>query len=556
MRFLSRNLTTCALLAVMSFSASLFGQVQDVTADKATMVILAPEGPVFAELRISVDGEAYRLWVTKFLASKTDIDRNGELTLAELELIPARLLLQTKARTALRCLQQSADDKNATNVSVDRFTTWLAGELSKSFDVTAAAIQASEAVRLASLIDQDGDGNVSREELADGTFSMRFRDLDDDQTFSASELMPFRDPRNQQAAITPDVANLPFVQLSDAASITRTADQLAKRYGNSRDGDSHSLPVATLRLPPDVVAAFDLDKDAQLSVEECRAMLKAPPFHLTAHILLSDRPNRSDLKFEIAEHAAGFCTATPEPRRKGRVKLIVDEMQIAVRARGGSATTRSFLTSFILQRFSVADGDKNGYVTEDEFSTIQQQLAQNQMTAQYADVDLNGDEMLFRDELKMFIERDAIATQSKIEVTIRQDGKTLFKLLDANVDRRLSQRELLEGFRALLEYDVNGDQRLSESELGTAYALNIGLGQVQSFRVDTMQTMGMEARSMDAILPGLSGLSGPDWFRRMDRNQDRDVSIREFLGPREIFDQLDRDHDGLLSASEAESLAQ
>ncbi|APZ95252.1 hypothetical protein [Fuerstiella marisgermanici] len=551
MRFLSRNLTPWTLLAVMSFSASVFGQVQDVTADKAAMVILAPEGPVFAELRISVDGEAYRLWVTKFLASKTDIDRNGELSLAELELIPARLLQQTKARTAQRCLQQSAGDKNATSVSVDRFTTWLAGELSKSFDVTAAAIQASEAVRLASLIDQDGDGNVSREELADGTFSMRFRDLDDDQTFSASELMPFRDPRNQQAAVTPDVANLPFVQLSDTASIARTADQLANRYG-----DSQSLPVANLRLPPDMVAAYDLDKDSKLSVEECRALLKAPPFHLTANILLSDRPNRSDLKFEISEHATAFCTATAEPRRKGRVKLIVDEMQIDVRARGGSATTRSFLTSFILQRFSVADGDKNGYVTEDEFSTIQQQLAQNQMTAQYADVDLNGDEMLFRDELKMFIERDAIATQSKIEVTIRQDGKTLFKLLDANVDRRLSQRELLEGFNALLEYDVNGDQRLSESELGTAYALNIGLGQAQSFRVDTMQTMGMEARSMDAILPGLSGLSGPDWFRRMDRNQDRDVSIREFLGPREIFDQLDRDHDGLLSASEAEALDQ
>ena len=343
----------------MLFCVSVFAQDQDVSADRATMVILAPEGPVFAELRISVDGEAYRLWVTKFLASKTDVDRNGELTLAELELIPARLLQQTKARNAKRCLKQFTSDKDAESVAVDKFTTWLAGELSKSFDVTAAAIQASEAVRLASLVDQNGDGNVSREELADGTYSMRFRDLDNDQTFSASELMPFRDPRNQQAAITPDVANLPFVQLSDAASIERTARQLVKRYG-----DATSLSVAKLRLAADVAAAFDTDKDEQLSSEECAAMLTSPSFHLTANILLSDRPNRSDLNFEISDHAAAFCTVRPETERGGRVKLIVDGMQIEVRARGGNAT-RSFLTSFILQYFSVADGYKNGYVTED-----------------------------------------------------------------------------------------------------------------------------------------------------------------------------------------------
>ncbi len=539
----------CLCVFLLSWcSANAWGQNANGTTDNAAMVILAPEGPVFAELQISVDGEAYRLWVATFLADKTDVNGDGELTLEELELIPARLLQQTKAKTAKRCLRQATGDKMAKSVDAETFTTWLAKELSKSFDVTAAAIQASEAVRLASLVDQNGDGHVSREELADGTYAMRFRDLDDDQTFSASELMPFRDPRNQRAAITPDVASLPFVQLGDTASIERTVQQLMARYG-----DSTALPIARLRLPTDATSVLDTNGDGRLQADECSAMLQSPVFHLTVGVLLSDRPNRSDLKFDIADYAADFCRVTPN--RRGRVKLGVDEMQIEVRARGGSEKTRSFLTSFILQRFSVADADKNGYVTDDEFPTIQQQLAQNQMAAQYTEVDLNGDEMLFRDELKMFIERDAIATQSKIEVTIRQDGKTLFKLLDGNVDRRLSQRELMEGFDVLLEYDVNGDQQLTESELGTAYALDIGLGQAQSFRVDTMQTMGMEGRSTDAILPGISGLSGPDWFRRMDRNQDRDVSVREFLGPIDVFDRLDVNNDGLLSASEAEVLA-
>src|SRR5262249_28497923 len=45
--------------------------------------------------------------------------------------------------------------------------------------------------------------------------------------------------------------------------------------------------------------------------------------------------------------------------------------------------------------------------------------------------------------------------------------------------------------------------------------------------------------------------TGPDWFRRMDRNRDGDVSRREFLGPREQFDRIDRDRDGLIDPDEA-----
>ena len=42
--------------------------------------------------------------------------------------------------------------------------------------------------------------------------------------------------------------------------------------------------------------------------------------------------------------------------------------------------------------------------------------------------------------------------------------------------------------------------------------------------------------------------AGPNWFRRMDRNRDGDVSRREFRGPKAQFDRLDRDKDGLIDA--------
>ena len=61
----------------------------------------------------------------------------------------------------------------------------------------------------------------------------------------------------------------------------------------------------------------------------------------------------------------------------------------------------------------------------------------------------------------------------------------------------------------------------------------------------------MQMGTGDAILPGTDALPGPEWFRRMDRNQDGDVSPREFPGTSEQFIQLDTDADRLISADEA-----
>ncbi|MBL8808786.1 MAG: hypothetical protein JNM43_01305, partial [Planctomycetaceae bacterium] len=151
-------------------------------------------------------------------------------------------------------------------------------------------------------------------------------------------------------------------------------------------------------------------------------------------------------------------------------------------------------------------------------------------------------------------EQAAIA--SRIEVTVEQDGKTLFDLLDENDDRRLTVREFRLGPEVLKQYDGNGDGRFAETELGTEYVLTIGLGRSEYARSEGMMS-GMQmipGQSPDAIIPGRDSLSGPEWFRRMDRNQDGDLSQREFLGTPEQFRKLDADNDLLINAEEAESV--
>ena len=163
--------------------------------------------------------------------------------------------------------------------------------------------------------------------------------------------------------------------------------------------------------------------------------------------------------------------------------------------------------------------------------------------------------MVTRDELFSFAQRDQMASASRIEVTVKQDGKTLFGLLDANQDRRLSAREVRTGTQVLKKYDLNGDGTFAETELGTEYVLTLGLGRSELRRsTGSMQMNPAQMGTGDAILPGTAGLSGPEWFRRMDRNQDGDVSPREFLGSPGNFQGIDTDQDQLITAAEADAV--
>jgi Ca2+-binding EF-hand superfamily protein len=514
--------------------------------DRATLVIMSPSGPTFADVRISIGNASYRQWVATFLARKLDADGDGQLSAVELDGIPPRLKEKTRIQSSEALLNAVAEEPGQQQVTCDQFAEWFANQLSRDFEVIAEAIQASDAVRLASLIDQNEDGRIAQDELAAAGRQLRFRDLDDDQTFSAAELMPFRDPRNQQAAVIPDVANLPFIQLTDPSSADRIVDRLLKRYG-----DGTSMDVATLRMS--AAQHREGNWSADVDAAQLKEFLLAPEFHMSINILLSDRSSASRIDATIAPHAAEFCLL--DQSRRDRLKMVVDDMPLEIRSRGGGAQNRTYLIGFLGQHFTVADADKNQYLDQNEFAALAGQLAQAQVPADFNAADLDGDEQITRSELRNYVERDTIAVQSHIEVSVRQDGKTLFKLLDQNLDRRISQREFQDGFPQLLEYDLNGDGLLAETELGTSYVLQIGLGQPEALRGGP-SAASMMMQSVDAVLPGTTGLAGPEWFRRMDRNQDGDLSLREFPGSQEMFHTVDLDGDGLISADEADMVTE
>ncbi len=356
--------------------------------------------------------------------------------------------------------------------------------------------------------------------------------------------------------MTPEAADLPFIQLDTPESLDDAADRMIRRYG----GDTGQLPFAVLRVHPQLLAPFDEDSDRALSESELRRFLDDRSAHLTWDVQLSDRAASSRIDIKASPYARRFCRVESVQRddgsqrvRQSRKLLRVDEMPIEIRSRGGAATVRRDLRGFLGQHFAVADADKDFLLSPEEFESMASSLGQVELNVDFERADIDEDQLLSRDELNAWIDTDTIATQSRIEISVRQDGKTLFSLLDRNMDRRLAQRELQECQAVLEKYDLNDDGQLAETELGTSYVLQIGLGKPDWER-RAPQMMSMEMTSTDAILPGSDRLTGPQWFRRMDRNQDGDLSPREFLGTREQFDQLDADGDLLIDADEAQSI--
>lgn len=536
--------------------------------DQATLVILTPAGPVFAELRISVAKIPYRTWVGRFLAQQMDINKDGLLNEPELNLLTDNVRqlagISGEVAAAIKSSDVSSppktdDDKGSSkatdqspskaaaedSITTRAFADWLHSRLPRAFDLIAQPQPADDAVRLASMIDSDGNGVVTPEELQTTFRTLRFRDLDDDQTLSVSELVPFRDPRSQDSALTPDAANLPFFHVTDAATARIAAERIMRRYGANE-----VIPVSVLRNPAD--AASTTGSTESLTSPQLESLLLAPKYHLSIDVKLSDRANISDIDVAVTSGAQPWCQVTDDSF--GQTSLKLDGLPIRVFARGGTANTRKITRGYLGQTFVMVDADRSQSLDESEYAGIQSALQQSGADGDFASVDLNKDKLITRDELFSYADRDQMATASRIEVSVKQDGKSLFSLIDVNQDRRLAVREIVSGQQVLTKYDLNGDGSFAESELGTEYTLTFGLGQPEIRRSGGISMMNSMQTSTDAVLPGREGLSGPEWFRRMDRNQDGDVGPREFLGTREHFQRIDADADGLISPTEAASL--
>ncbi len=150
----------------------------------------------------------------------------------------------------------------------------------------------------------------------------------------------------------------------------------------------------------------------------------------------------------------------------------------------------------------------------------------------FEDYDKNRDGKLMGDELKTyFFDRSDVNSDGKI-------SKEDFEALD-DQKRQLAER--------LLALDRDGDGAVSLEEFQVPKQL--------ANRLDTNKdgAISKEEADPNAGLAGGSGDTDKDiasFLERFDKNKDGKVGSDEYTGPKQIFDRVDTDQDGMLSRDE------
>mgnify|MGYP003345382736 CR=1 FL=1 len=207
--------------------------------------------------------------------------------------------------------------------------------------------------------------------------------------------------------------------------------------------------------------------------------------------------------------------------------------------RSGSSAD-SQIRNQVQRQFKATDRDNNNYLDRME--------VQRTLFAQTFDaIDEDGDGMLYERELLQYVGRREAAAGSRCVMSVGDEGRNLFQILDANRDGRLSPCELTAAAMRIREWDADKDERLLEGEIPSHYRVTFARAQPTIVGFPFAAPRAARTPSSAAT----ANADGPTWFRRMDKNRDGDVSRREFLGPQSLFEKLDTNHDGLIDAGEA-----
>ncbi len=543
------------LLGIITNSNILAGEIRpDAVEDQhkhaaQRIVLLAPSAPFIIELSVLVDSGTFRTTTTDYierLFRSLDRDQDKYIDLKEMESIPAFGIKQYDQGTPIQRLKKLEIPPFDNRLSLAEFASYLHSAQGTAFRITGAPSRSSQVIELFRKLDQNGDGSISDTEFTASSKTLFMYDRDEDGVFNVAELQPFGSNPNRAAAqpIVRQAVETPFRRLDNDQSIKDSITELFKKYVEYANPEKNGLSVKCFKSEdPDAMASiqsYDHDSDGFLSHDELFVYLQNPVVDVQLQIRLP-RQQRFRPKLKLLKKQSNRISEI-EPVANSKLKFRVDGLLLELRAKS-SRHMFADNVRFYQTRFRVVDGDKNGYLDQSEFMQL------SIPNLDYKKVDQSKDDMLTVKELTDYLIKDTAAVQNQVVMTVENDGKSLFEILDTDLDRRLSPRELKKSVQRMQEYDGNRDRSLDVSELRGHFKLTFELGKPELFVFDPR--MNSMAMGQGGAVQRTS--SGPRWFQRMDRNRDGDISPKEFLFDPSLFIKLDTNHDLLISPAEAEA---
>jgi Ca2+-binding EF-hand superfamily protein len=566
--------------ALLTLALSVLGALVDTTVTAADtekdktpspratqdIIVLGESRPVLIRLHVLIDGkpmEAAWLDFVGRLFKTLDRDGDGSLSKEEAEGVPSpQALLSAGGDTgrpiSLRVLDADKDGK-VSREELTKYYRQSGGGFQLQFAQPAGAMENSLNEMLFKKLDANSDGKLTRDELAQAVGSLLKLDLDEDEVVGAAELNPSLAQRdnvvvaeeamNPQGA-KPEATKVVFLANPDD-STQSWRHEMVTRYG----AGSKKLKLKDKRLTREDLgldqATFDrldTEKDGELDREELARFTERP-----ADIEITVRfGTRGSGEPQLELHPSKEATMQSAVR-KLRDGLALDlgktlaEMrcndQGAIQAKINAQIARMSM----LQQFKMLDVDNNGYLEKSE-------VERNPVfMSAFKAMDADNDEKVFEKEVIAYLDR-TLEIQGRAQLargmlTVGDQGKGLFDLIDANHDGRLTVREMRNAPAILENGDRDGDGAMASNEIPRSYQLNLSRDAAGGNRFGRRVVV---VRAGGGPQAPAEIRSGPIWFQKMDRNRDGDISRREFLGTAEQFKQIDSDADGLISIQEAE----
>jgi Ca2+-binding EF-hand superfamily protein len=300
---------------------------------------------------------------------------------------------------------------------------------------------------------------------------------------------------------------------------------LTQHYQNAKG----ELTAEGFAAVPKVFEALDADKNGQLVEGEVLKLKEIP-----TSIELAVELGKDIRSVTLTRADGGF-----EVGKKSQGQVHLEKPGVSVSAEvsptsGGSAYYAQVGESYLRQ----FDNDKNGYLSAEE-------LAGN-----YARLipmwDLDEDGKVYPKEIVESYEQLRMAQDTSVRASVAYSGNAVFQSLDQNRDNRLSLREMRSAADVLKKFDKNKNGQITGDEIPLTFGVSFALG--YSYVEGGQRTVRPQATSP-------AKTDAPEWFTRMDRNGDGDLTIKEFLGDKEQFQKLDANQDGFIEPKEAKAPA-